>query len=77
MSNKNNYVLFENYNNINTSCAAGKHYHPNHNLADKKGCMKDSDMKENFISLYAAVRMPFSPGRYDPNYVQPFLAGVN
>ena len=77
MSNKNNYVLFENYNNINTSCGNGKHYHPNHNLADSKGCMKDSDMKEPFMSLYAAVRMPFSPSRYDPNYKQPFLAGVN
>ena len=81
--NKSNYVFFENYDNTKSStCGADKHYHPNHILADKKGCMKDSDMKDSdmkepFMSLYAAVRMPFSPGRYDPNYKQPFLAGVN
>ena len=69
---KNNYALFENYDNTNPSCEKGKHYHPNHILADSKGCMK-----EPFMSLYAAVRMPFSPSRYDPNYKQPFLAGVN
>ena len=74
---KNNYALFENYDNTNPSCEKGKHYHPNHILADSKGCMIDSDMKEPFMSLYAAVRMPFSPSRYDPNYKQPFLAGVN
>lgn len=75
---KNNYALFENYDNINSSkCGNGMFSIPNHILADSKGCMKDSDMKEPFMSLYAAVRLPFSPGRYDPNYVQPFLAGVN
>lgn len=33
--------------------------------------------REDFVSLSAAVRMPFSPGYYDPNYKQPFWPGVN
>ena len=74
IKNKNNYTLFENYDK-SSICGEEKHYHPNHNLADSKGCMKNSDMKEPFISLYSAVRMPFSPSRYDPNYKQPHLDG--
>ncbi len=36
-----------------------------------------SEQKESFLSLYAAVRRPFSPAYYDPNYVQPSFPGVN
>jgi hypothetical protein len=31
---------------------------------------------ENF-SLSAAIRRPFSPGYYDPNYKPPFVPGVS
>ena len=30
----------------NNFCGDGKHYHPNHHLADSTGCMKNSDMTE-------------------------------
>jgi hypothetical protein len=58
-------------------CGDGKHYHPGHAKADSKGCMNNSDMSETFVSLSASVRRPFSPGYYDPNYVQPVVDGVN
>lgn len=31
---------------------------------------------ENF-SLSAAIRLPYSPGYYDPNYKPPFVPGVS
>jgi len=33
--------------------------------------------EEPFVSLSASVRRPFSPGYYDPDYVQPKWPGVN
>lgn len=32
---------------------------------------------ENFVSLSGAVRRPYSPSYYDPNYKQPLFPGVN
>lgn len=72
----NNYATGATYDG-SSKCGANSHYHPSHPKSDTKGCMRDSDMKEKFISLSGAVRRPFSPAYYDPNYVQPRVAGVN
>jgi hypothetical protein len=58
-------------------CDLGKHYHPSHSTANSRGCMNDADMGEKFVSLSAAIRQPFSQAYYDPNYKQPYVAGVN
>lgn len=37
----------------------------------------DNHITEKFLSLYAAVRRPFSIGYGDPTYIQPSVPGVN
>lgn len=62
-------------------CPKGSHYHPGNPLSDDKGCMKDSEMKNEkygSFSISAAVRQPF----YDlpncnPNIKNPQLEGVS
>ena len=85
MLNKNNYhAMREGY---GSKCPEGQHYHPEHPKADKKGCMKDSDMKEKFgsFSLSAAVRPPYAshqeakcPCTYSGYYgKEPCIPGVS
>ena len=46
-------------------------------LSGNCGCKVSKDqLQEDFMSLYAAVRPPWSPSRYDQNYKQPKLDGV-
>lgn len=72
----NNYVTTETYDG-SSKCGINSHYHPAHSKSDTRGCMRNSDMKEKFISLSGAVRRPFSHLYYDPNYIQPLMDGVN
>ena len=52
----------------------GKWVESYHNLSNyNNSCI----VKENFISLSGAVRRPFSPSYYDPNYKKPYLSGVS
>ena len=48
MVNSKNYSYIEKY---NSRCRPGFHYHPGHRKSDKKGCMKDSDMNEEYSKL--------------------------
>lgn len=48
MVNSKNYSYIEKY---NAKCKPGYHYHPGHAKADKKGCMKDSDMSEEYFKV--------------------------
>jgi hypothetical protein len=72
----NKYPTFETYKGV---CPSGYHHHPGNPKSNSKGCMKNSDMKEKFggFSLSAAVRRPFNQSRWDPNYKEPVVAGVN
>lgn len=72
----NNYKILENYNKTN-KCPIGYHYHPEHQKAQKNGCMKDSEMKETFgaFSIAAALKTPI---RYNNGYIDnPMYIGVD
>lgn len=65
----NQYQTLDNYNGVN----CGKSIYLNFpNTVNSPW----SEEIENF-SLSAAIRLPYSPGYYDPNYIQPFVPGVN
>ncbi len=69
-SNRTSYTVLGRYN--GTKCSKSNYLE----FSDGKGWDKFED-RENFLSLYAAVRRPFNPAYWDPNYVQPFMPGVN
>jgi hypothetical protein len=76
MNNKiknNKYVSMKRYNN-DIYCEAGIITNTD---SESRNHMKGSITEENFVSLSAAVRRPFSPAYYFPNYKQPHLDGVN
>ena len=68
------YKILEKY---SSKCSQGYHYHPGHPKSDKNGCMKDTDMAENYhknmiekygtFSIYGALKTPI---RYDNFYYQ-------
>lgn len=68
----------------NCYCCRRKHTVANKNLIDTSVYQpkimkhKDNDLqyRERF-SLFASVRPPYSPSRYDPNYKKPQIEGVS
>jgi len=64
MVNSYNYSYIKKY---NSRCNPGYHYNPDHIKSDKKGCLKDSDLQQEYantkekfgsFSIGAALKCP-------------------
>jgi len=62
-----------NINTQNISCGDGQHYHPNHNLADSRGCMNNSDMEESYRNSGKRYR---TKENFCPLCIAPLIAVV-
>jgi len=80
MNNKtkyNKYVSMKRYNDDIKYGSGNIISNPNKKYrCSKKDSIPNLNIEENFVSLSSAVRRPFSPSYYFPNYIQPHVDGV-